>query len=86
MSGISAVNQFGELYVTTWTIPNPKQGRYLEGMMTRELESDLIHLTANLGYFSDIEIGRFMRKVLQREVEKAKAKEARKYSYKFIKK
>ena len=53
--------------------------------MTRELESDLIHLTANLGYFSDIEIGRFMRKVLQREVEKAKVKQDRKDSFKLIK-
>lgn len=42
--------------------------------MTRELESDLIHLTANLDCFNDIELGRFMRKVLQREVEKAKKK------------
>lgn len=45
--------------------------------MNRELESDLIHLAANLGYFSDVELGRFMRKVLQREIEKAQKKSNR---------
>lgn len=53
--------------------------------MTRELESDLIHLSVNLGYFSDMDIGRFMRKVLQREIEKAKIKEDRKLSKKLKK-
>ena len=53
--------------------------------MTRELESDLINLMTNLGYFSDIEIGRFMRKVLQREVEEVKAKQNRKNSFKMAK-
>lgn len=40
--------------------------------MTKELQSDLVHLSANLAYFSDIEIGRFMRKVLEREIAKTK--------------
>jgi len=53
--------------------------------MTRELQSDIIHLTTNLDYFSDVEIGRFMRKVLRREIEKAKVKEDRKASFKLMK-
>lgn len=43
--------------------------------MNKELESDIVHLTANLSYFSDIELGRYMREVLQREIEKTKRKE-----------
>lgn len=43
--------------------------------MTKELKSDIVHLSANLGYFSDIELGRYMRKVLEREIEKGKKKD-----------
>lgn len=43
--------------------------------MTKELLSDIHHLAINLDYFSDIEIGRFMRKVLIREIEKGKQNE-----------
>ena len=43
--------------------------------MTKELESDIRNLTVNLSYFSDIEIGRFMRRVIQREIEKAKIRD-----------
>lgn len=53
--------------------------------MNRELESDIIHLASNLSYFSDIEIGRFIRKVLAREIEKARKRDDRKFSRKLKK-
>jgi len=48
--------------------------------VTKELMSDIIHVCANLGYFSDIELGRFFRKVLTREIEKGKIKDKKKKS------
>lgn len=45
--------------------------------MNKELTSDIVHLAANLGYFSDIELGRFMRKALEREIAKTKIRETK---------
>lgn len=35
--------------------------------ITKEIRSDLEHLLANLDYFTDAEIGVFIREVLERE-------------------
>jgi len=40
--------------------------------ITKELKSDLIHISANLYSFTDKQLGKFMRQILDREIFRAK--------------
>ncbi len=42
--------------------------------ITKELRSDLVHISANLGYFTDKQLGKLIREIIERELTKEKSK------------